>query len=484
MSAPAPRIRTDGRGRPRARTAAPARWARACALAVALAAAAPAAAAAKPGAEAPGGEALVLREPSAERTRALAAWAKGAGLGELLRLLRHDAARLGPDEAALAAAALKAAPAGDADLRRRLETRRLLALAEAGRRTGRDLAELRALRPRQSVWRIGVLLPDRGDYAGYAASVRAALEAGLAWGDSPEPFVLETYGTGDAEPARVAAAVDSAAVACGALVGEMLSEPTFAVAAGARIAGLPVVSPTATDEAIGTAGPAVFQVGPAAVQRGEALARAVLGEKFRKVAMFTSAAAARGSLAPAFAAAAESLGATIVRRDTYGAGGAEFRTFARGVRTFGADVVFWDGDSREAVTLLRALSAEGVSVRVCGGMALAPDQFYANERVLLEGVTYVDDDWRLAPAHQAVVDTLAAARGESAGALWTRGFLAGRRLAAAVAAGARTPSELAAALAPRDPALRAHGFLDLAPEGATLPVWTVARGKAVELEGR
>jgi len=448
--------------------------------ALALAAATPALAAPRGAADA---EALLAQPPSGARTRAVAAWLKGAKLDELLLALRHDAARLGPDEAAIAAAAFKLAPAPATDLRRRLEARRQLALAESGRRTPRDPVELRALRPRQSVWRIGVILPDHGDYAGYAASVRVALEAGLRSGEEPEPFVLEHYGTGDAEPARAAAALDSAAVACGAIVGELLSEPTFALAAGARIAGLPLLSPTATDEAIGTAGPAVFQIGPAGLQRGEALARAVLGENFRKVAFFTSTGAAKSPLLSSFTAAAESLGATIVRRDVYAPGGGDFRAFARGVRTFGADVVFWDGDSREAVTLLRQLAAEGVSVRVCGGTALAPDQFYANEKVLLEGVTYVADDWRLAAPHQALVDSLAGARGERAGALWTRGFLTGRRLAAAVSAGARTPEELAARLASRQPALRSHGFLDVRLDGATLPVWTVQRGSPVEVPG-
>ena len=483
MSAPTARTIERGPGRARdAGAALAARGARALwPVALALAVATSAVAAPRPAQGPSGGESLVAEPPSAARTKALTAWLKGADLDALLRLLRHDAARLGPDEAAIAAAALKLAPAPATDLRRRLDARRLLALAESGRRTDRDPADLRALRPRQSVWRIGVVLPDHGDYAGYAASVRVALDAGLRWGGATEPFVIEHYGTGDAEPARAAAAVDSAATSCGAIVGELLSEPTFALAAGTRIAGLPLLSPTATDEAIGTAGPAVFQVGPAGAQRGEVLARAVLGEKFRKVAIFTSAGAARGALAKAFAAAAESLGATIVRRDVYAPGGADFRNFARGMRTFGADVVFWDGDTREAVTLLRQLGAEGVSVRVCGGTALAPDQFYANEKVLLEGVTYVADDWRLAPGHQALVDSLARARGEHAGALWTRGFLAGRRLAAAVAAGARTPAELAARLASRNATLRAHGFLDVTLDGATLPVWTVQGGKAIEI---
>lgn len=480
---PAPaRIIEPGSGRRRPAPAALAVRAACAALLAALAFAPPAAGAKSEPSHGPDGESLLKHPVSSDRTKFLATWLRTAKLDELLRLLRYDAAKLGPDEKAIVEAAWKLAPSSDADLKRRLDARRQLVLAEAGdRKATRDLTELQALRPRQSVWRVGVLLPNRGDYAGYAVSVRTALEAGLLWGGAAEPFLLEFHGTGDAEPARAAAALDSAAVTCGVVVGELLSEPTFALAAGTRMAGLPLLSPTATDEDIGRAGNAVFQVGPASAERGRVLARTVLGGSARKVAILTSTGAARGPLATSFAAAAESLGATIVRRDVYAPGSADFRNLSRAVRTFGAEVLFWDGDSREAVALLKQLGADGISVRVCGGTSLAPDQFHAGEKVLLEGVTYVDDDWSLAPVQKAVVDSIAQSRGERAGSLWTRGFLTGRRLVDAIKSGARTPPELAAKLRHRDPVLRAGGFLDCTLDGATVPVWTIDRGKPVQV---
>jgi ABC-type branched-subunit amino acid transport system substrate-binding protein len=470
-----------GSGRPRPALAALAARAASAALLAALAFAPPATGAKSAPATGTDGEALLKRPVSSERSKDLAAWMRTAQLDALLRLLRYDAAKLGPDEKPIVDAAWKLTPSSDTDLRRRLDARRQLTLAEAGRKATLELADLQALRPRQSVWRIGLLLPNRGDYAGYAVSVRTALEVGLLWGGATEPFLIEFHGTGDAEPARAAAALDSAAMACGVVVGELLSEPTFALAAGTRIAGLPLLSPTATDEDIGRAGSAVFQVGPASTERGRALARAVLGGSARRVAILTSTAAARGPLALSFAAAAESLGATIVRRDVYAPGSGDFRTLSRAVRTFGAEVLFWDGDSREAVALLKQLGSDGISVRVCGGTALAPEQFHAGEKLLLEGVTYVADDWSLAPAQQAIVDSIAQSRGERAGALWTRGFLTGRRLLAAIHAGARTPPELADRLRHRDPTLRAGGFLDCTLDGATLPVWTIDRGKTIQI---
>jgi ABC-type branched-subunit amino acid transport system substrate-binding protein len=390
---------------------------------------------------------------------------------------------LGRAEGPLVEAALRRVPPARFELRRRLEVRALLLDPKAARRAGRDAVELEALRPRVTVYRVAALLPDRGDYAGYAASVAAGVRAGLAWraAGGPRPIALEFHGTGEGEIARGMAALDTVARTCGAVVGDLLSPPTTALAAATRVLGLPLVSTMATDESIGRIGPAVFQVGPASLQRGECLARAVIPAPGTRVAILTSNAEVRGPFTEAFAAAAESLGASVVRRDHYPPGAADFRNTARSLKAAGAQVLFWDGDSREADALLHQLATAGMALRICGGTALAPEQFHAGSRVLLEGVTWVADDWRLAAEPQALLDSLARARGERSGPLWVRGFLAGRRIADAVGAGARTPAELAARLRHPRADLRAWGFLDCAADGATLPVFTVARGRAVEV---
>lgn len=83
-------------------------------------------------------------------------------------------------------------------------------------------------------------------------------------------------------------------------------------------------------------------------------------------------------------------------------------------------------------------------------------------------------------AQQAVLDSIAKSRSERAGAIWVRGFLAGRRIAAAVDAGARTPAELGARLRHRDATRRTAGYLECTLDGASLPVYVVQRGKSVD----
>ena len=119
---------------------------------------------------------------------------------------------------------------------------------------------------------------------------------------------------------------------------------------------------------------------------------------------------------------------------------------------------------------------------LCGSEALAPERLHAESRVLLEGVRYVGDEWKLSRTVEARIDSVGATRGISQiSPLHIRGWLAGRALAAAVAGGALCPEEVAEALKSRTaagPWLGSRHFLDVEPEGALLPVYQISRGRA------
>src|SRR5262249_3569231 len=243
------------------------------------------------------------------------------------------------------------------------------------------------------------------------------------------------------------------------------------------------ISPTATDESVGAIGASVFQIGPSAARRAAALARACKEGTPRGIGVLHSTDSGHGALGERFAAAAESLGLPVVWRDTYAPGAADFRASIRAMTAQKVDVLFWDGDSREADALLRELVQARIAVRLGGGEELSPEQYHSETRAMLEGARYVPEDWQLGTRAMARLDSVARAAGEDrAGPLHVRGYIAGRFIAAAVRQGALCPEELASALAARieqaggEPALR---FLDCAAEGATLPVYAVTRGRSV-----
>src|SRR5206468_3556206 len=109
------------------------------------------------------------------------------------------------------------------------------------------------------------------------------------------PAEVRRWDSGEDDPARTMAAIDSALHSAGVIVGELLSGPTAIAAAATRAHGTPLVSPTATDENIGAMGAGVFQVGPSSYQRGQRLAH-VATLAGRRVGVLVSTASS-----PAFA---------------------------------------------------------------------------------------------------------------------------------------------------------------------------------------
>jgi len=434
-------------------------------------------------------DSLVDTQAGAARDKALSEWAKRASVNDLTWILDRGRGRLMSAEVPLLDLAFVATPSSRSALRQRWLARRAVRTPKPPKRGEPPLPDFAELRPEASVFRIAVILPDEGEYAEYGRAVRAALATGLAFERLPRPLrlTLDTLGTADGDPARVAAAFDSAAKRSDIIVGELLSQPTLSLATAATATGLTLVSPTATDERIGRIGPRVFQVGPGPEARARALADVVLGGapaggvSSHAVAVVGSANGIHSAFADAFVAEVKARGGRLARREVVRTGGSDVVQQAQALKASGADVLFWDGATRDVEALVRALATEGATLRLCGGPTLAPDGMRASVRSLLEGVTWVAEDWKLDARARAYVDSAAAVAGSRAGSLWLRGFLAGRRIAAAIAAGARCAPEVAERLRNPDATLAAAGQMACERDGATLSVFVVQRGKVVSV---
>lgn len=430
-------------------------------------------------------DALVRTPASSARDRLLADWAKRAPVPELVWLLRRPSQELGSAEVVLLDAALAACAPTRTSLRDVLLARRLLAVPPKPARKGEPgLPSLGALRSRASVYRVAVITPDEGEYGGIGPVLRAAILEGLNRGRGPAalPFEMDSAGTGDSDPVLVAAAAESLFARSEVIVGELLSPPTTALATAARVSGRTLISPTATDERIGRMGPQVFQLGPSGALRGRRLAaRMCAGNPAPAVAVLGTRASLAGPFVTAFVSEARERTGREITQHVLPQDPAAITALARTIKNSNAAVLLCEASARELEPLVRALASEGASVRLCGGTALAPEGFRSSARPLLEGVTYIDDGWRLPAADRARLDSLATATGTRAGAAWTRGWLVGRAIARAVEAGACTALEVAAALRKGDAWLVERGFLDVSADGATLPFYAVHNGRSVVL---
>lgn len=421
---------------------------------------------------------LAAPTTSRDRDRLIGEWAKDAALDDLLWVLRLPSATLGAAEAPILDAAIRRTASERDELRQRLLARRALAAPRSARRNDPPLPSLDALRPFASVWRVAAILPDQGEYAGYASAVRVAIAEGLAHGrgTGARAIELDTLATGDSDPFLLAQAFEKARQRSDVIVGELLSTPTLSLATAASACGVTLVSPTATDERIGRIHARIVQVGPGPGGRARSLADVVLGNRPHVVAISGSASGVKSAFADAFAKEVESRGGKVARRESMRGG--DLGPYVRAVQESGADVLFWDGPAKDAEGLLRALASQGASVRLCGGPALSPEGMRPAARALLEGVAWVNDDWRLPATVRARLDSLATRTGLRRGAFWSQGWLAGRGIAAAIDGGARTSLEVARALAGDGTA--GPGMMDARAAGATLPVFVVSSGRAVE----
>lgn len=436
---------------------------------------------------------LVAQGPGRDRDKALRNWARDATLPELMYVLRHDAAVLGDVEAPLVEEALDRTSDVRPDLRRRLRVRLALAdprkakkmLGEAGQ-TAADAAAF-GPRVRASAYRLAVLLPQDGPYASFTEALLAGVRAALAHhnAQTTTPIELEVYATGDDQPARAAAMMDSASRRSTIVIGELLSVPTLAIATGARMSGWPLLSPTATDEMVGAAGPTVFQVGPSAYHRGVTLAARVLNSERLRLAVLMSSDRAGTAFAQGFVHEYERRGGQVVWREEYPAGSMDFRSQVKRMEIEQVNLLLWDGDSREATAFMREIERAHLDIVVCGPESLAPKNFHRSSLALLDGVRYVADDWVLDSRLSAPLDSLVRATGaEEVNSLHLRGFLAGHIASVVVQGRALCPEEIVASLATRvtgDPYLRRRGFLDWSFEGAALPVYEVRSGNPTVL---
>ena len=296
------------------------------------------------------------------------------------------------------------------------------------------------------------------------------------------PAQCTRYSTRADAPADVAAALDSAAAGSGVLCGGFEPASALTLAAGSRWRGLPVLVPGRADPSALRLSPRLWGIGPTGAQLGRALAGAVAPGATDRVALLVSS-AADTSLARGFAAACRQRGATVVGNMTYAPGNATFASEIRALINQRATLLFWDGDPTEAAALLRQLTRERVSLRVCGGDGFDPARHHRETRVFLEGITFVSPGWTLRPDDQARLDTRV--REETGGPsdeANERGYLAGRLVGAAIAAGALSPEELAVALAQPSAAGGEPGLLDARTQGAELPVYSIAAGKAARAQ--
>jgi branched-chain amino acid transport system substrate-binding protein len=243
--------------------------------------------------------------------------------------------------------------------------------------------------------RIGVLSSLTGRYAllGNACVDAALLAAEAAREETGRPFELQIEDTGgDPVTAAVAARRLCGSDGSIALIGAIASAPTVSAALVAGEWGVPLVSPTATNDRVWELGAGVFQTNLTGVYEIGLLTRLVtrilLKERF---AILRPATPEGERHAAIFAAEIDTLGGEIVHEAIFDPRTTDFRAPILALRETRPEVVFVPASRDQMALVGPQLDFYHVGALVLGLSNLNNERLLERTGAVLEGVVFPDD---------------------------------------------------------------------------------------------
>ena len=175
-----------------------------------------------------------------------------------------------------------------------------------------------------------------------------------------------------------------------ALVGECTSARTLEAAPIAQTAGIPLVTPGATNPRVTQIGNQIFRVCFADPFQGEVLASFAFQRLgLRKAALLIDPGAPYSvGLGETFAKKFAEQGGEVVVRQQYSSGDRDFRAQLTAIRTARPDFIFLPGYYVEAGLAAKQARALGLNLPLLGGDAYEAPQFLDIGRSALEGTYY------------------------------------------------------------------------------------------------
>ena len=267
-------------------------------------------------------------------------------------------------------------------------------------------------------FKVGLAAPFTGDVATYGASHKAGAEIAMdelnaAGGVNGGQVSLELGDDlGDAKQAVLVAQkfIDDTSIVV--VDGHMFSGATIAAGAKYESAGLPMISPSATQPDISSLGAFVWRICMTDAFQGEGLAKYSLGPlgKSKIAIMYDNSDYGRG-LADAYESGVKAAGGTLVGKEQYAAGDTDFKAQLTKLKGASPDLLFLSGYYPEGSKIAQQARELGMDVQMLGSDGYASDELPKLGGAAVEGMLvstffdYTKDD----PAVQKFVDAYKAA---------------------------------------------------------------------------
>ncbi len=267
-------------------------------------------------------------------------------------------------------------------------------------------------------FKFGLAAPFTGQYANYGASHKAGADiavaelkaaGGVNGGDV-------SYVTGDdlGDPKEAVLVAQKLTDDKDVLFvnGHMFSGATLAAGPKYEEAGLPMVSPSATNPDITNLGKFIWRICMTDAVQGEGLAKyAVTTLGLKKIAIIHSDNDYGKGLADAFEAAAKAAGGEIVAREQYTDGDTDFKAQLTKVKSASPELIFLSGYYPEGSKIAAQAKELGIAAQMLGSDGFASDELIKLGGASVEGMlisTFFDYS-KQDPAVQKFVETYKAA---------------------------------------------------------------------------
>jgi branched-chain amino acid transport system substrate-binding protein len=240
--------------------------------------------------------------------------------------------------------------------------------------------------------KIGLLVPLSGKYLEFGQAVQNGVEMAFEEYNQKagEKFKLVSADSkGDPIDAvrQTRYLTDSSKVM--GLIGEVLSGSTIAAAGVADVLGVPLLSPTATEDRISTVGPCIFQLNPSLSWQGPAVAQyAVKARGFKALALLYPDEGVWVSVAQAFAKEAGKLGARLVYTQSYAPGTTDFKEQIDKLRLVKVDALFLPASPSDIVMIAPQLAYNQVKLQLLGPESWGDPKVSAQGDVYVEGAIF------------------------------------------------------------------------------------------------
>ncbi len=248
---------------------------------------------------------------------------------------------------------------------------------------------------RVNMEQVGVLAPLTGRFAvlGNAFYDGAILALNAANAETGREFVLKVEDTaGDPVTSAVAARRLCAEDACGVLFGSLMSSPTASTAVVADIYGVPLVSPTATNDHVWELGSGIFQTNLTGQHEVRLLAQLattiMLKERFAILHENTPDGERQAQI---FAAEVEKFGGQIVSVEKYNLADTDFRKVILGMKKMRPEVIFTPATVDQMILLAPQLDFYKAGALILGLSNWNSERLYQRTSTVLERAIFPSD---------------------------------------------------------------------------------------------